>query len=431
MQNFDTPQDYNPNPAPTMRLEQPPSDLPNTVNSADILRQEFFQQNVASLSPERNIANPNLPMRMDMQATFTGPRPFNPFEYVPTQNYRPQEPHRPQFNNQWSMYPQQFRPQMQPQMAHHFNAQFNSQFRPPQFRPQQFNQAYADQQEPLDDYLPENPQNNFIPRNDANDRPPTQRTNNAERLVKLKLDNSTGVHRTADAMVYLPPGFNPDQKYDVVVFNHGFRSSAESSVREFDLINQMKKGHPQTVLIVPEWQVQAGASNHVQGKFAQQGFFTNMLKEIIQKTPELAQAGLNGIERMHLFSHSAGYTPTGSILNKNPEIAAKVQSVTMLDSLYSDTVMPWIQANQQAFANGEKQFRNIFGSETQANSRNQQERLRQMMARLGRPDAVRAIDGNNRFRDANASILFKRTNTSHGLIPNNYISNSMEHSDEV
>jgi len=408
MQSFDIPQDYNQNPVPNTRLEQPPADYTNTVNSTDLLRQEFFQQNVASLSPERNIRNPNLPIRMDMQATFTGPRQFNPFEYVPSHNYRPREP---QFNNQWSMYPQQFRPQ--------------------QFRPQPFNQAYADQQEPLDDYLPENPQNNFIPRNDTNDRPPTQRTNSPERLVKLKLDNSTGVHRTADAVVYLPPGFNPDQKYDVVVFNHGFRSSAESSVREFDLINQMKKGHPQTVLIVPEWQVQAGASNHVQGKFAQQGFFTNMLKEIVQKTPELAQAGLNGIERMHLFSHSAGYTPTGSILNKNPEIAAKVQSVTMLDSLYADTVMPWIQANQQAFANGEKQFRNIFGSETQANSRYQQERLRQMMARLGRPDAVRAMDGKNQFRDANASIIFKRTNTSHGLIPNNYISNSMEHSDEV
>ena len=53
------------------------------------------------------------------------------------------------------------------------------------------------------------------------------------------------------------------------------------------------------------------------------------------------------------------------------------------------------------------------------------------MARLGRPDAVRAMDGKNQFRDANASIIFKRTNTSHGLIPNNYISNCMEHSDEV
>lgn len=364
----------------------------------------------------------NRPIRPDMQATFTAPGPFNPFDFVPSQNRM--------------MYPQQqqFRPQIRPQFAHQFNQPFIDprldQRLDPRYRQPQFNQAQLDDG-PLDDYTPDNPNNNFIPRYDANDRPPTQRTNSPERLIKMKLDNSTGVHRTADAMVYLPPGFNPNQKYDVVVFNHGFRSSAEQSVREFDLMNQMKKGNPQTVLIVPEWQVQAGASNHVQGKFANPGFFTNMMKEIIQKTPELAQGGLDGIERMHLFSHSAGYTPTGSILNKNPEIAAKVQSVTMLDSLYSDTVMPWIQSNQQALANGEKQFRNIFGSETQANSRNQQERLRQMMARLGRPDAVKTVDGTNRFRDTNASIIFRRTSTSHGLIPNNYIANSMDHSEDA
>ena len=428
MQNFETPQDYNPNPAP--RLDQPPSDFSNTVNSADLLRDEFFQQNVAALGPEINFRNQVNPTRMDMQATFSPQGQFNPFDFVPSQN----------FNNRYSQQfgPQLMRPQMAfqhhqhfnqpyykphiPQFAHHFNNQ-QDQFRPqfiPNYRPDQF-----------DNYVPDNTRNNFIPRNDANDQPPTQRTNNPERLVKLKLSNSTGNNRSADAMVYLPPGFDPNRRYDVVVFNHGFRSSAESSVREFDLVAQMKRGNPQTVLIVPEWQVTPGASNHVQGKFAQEGFFTNMLKEIIQKTPELARGGINGIERMHLFSHSAGYTPTGSILNKNPEVAAKVQSVTMLDSLYSDTVMPWLQANQQALANGEKQFRNIFGDETHANSRNQQERLRQMMARLGRPDAVRTMDNAYSFRDTPASIIFTRTRTAHGRMPNTFIANSMEHSDDA
>ncbi len=408
-----------------MRLEQPTAaEFTNTINSSDLLRNEYLQQNIASLIPERNRPNPVL---MDRQATFSPQGRFNPFEYVPPQNMR-------------STYPQQFRPQFRPQMAANQYDQYQPQFRPqyahrfnqPNFDPRYDSrnaQRYASL--PMDDYQQSNKEYDFIPHNDANDQSPTQRTNNPERLVKLKLSNSTGNNRSADAMVYLPPGFDPNRRYDVVVFNHGFRSSAESSVREFDLVAQMKKGNPQTVLIVPEWQVTPGASNHVQGRFAQEGFFTNMLKEIIQKTPELARGGIDGIERMHLFSHSAGYTPTGSILNKNPEVAAKVQSVTMLDSLYSDTVMPWLQANQQALASGEKQFRNIFGSETQANSRNQQERLRQMMARLGRPNAVRTMDNAYTFRDAQASIIFTRTNTSHGRMPNTFIANSMEHSDDA
>ncbi|MDX2105704.1 MAG: hypothetical protein SFY67_04805 [Candidatus Melainabacteria bacterium] len=410
MQNFDIPQDYNPNPTPgpNMHLEQPSlADHTNTVNSSDLFRNEFFKQNIASLMPEQNMPNP---VRMDMQATFSPQGRFNPFEYSPLPNMRPN-------------YPQQFRPQFSPQMAAYpYNQQFEPQFRPQVAAPytHQFNQPTFDQ-----NY-------DFIPHNDADDRPATARTNNPERLVRLKLDNRVGANTaSADAMVYLPPGFNPNQKYDVVVFNHGFRSSAESSIREFNLIEQMKKGNPQTVLIVPEWQIQPKASNHLQGRFAQQGFFTSMLQEILQKTPELAQGGLNNIERMHLFSHSAGYTPTGSILNKNPEIASKVYSVTMLDSLYSDTVMPWLQANQQALASGEKQFRNIFGSETSSNSRNQLERLRQMMARLGRPDAVRTMDNTNTFRDARASIIFTRTRTNHGSIPNQFIANSMDHSDEA
>lgn len=427
MQNFDAPQDYNPNPPPAqnMRLEQPSAaDYTNTVNSSDVLRNEYFKQNIASLMPGQNRPNP---IRMDMQATFSPQGQFNPFEYIPLQNFRPNNPQqfRPQFRPQMAayQYDQQFEPQYRPQFQPQFQPQLQPQFRP-QFAPQY---AYA----PQDNYRPNYQNYDFIPPNDVNDRPPTERTNNPEKLLKLRLDHRTGTHRTADAMVYLPPGFNPNQKYDIVVFNHGHRSSAESSVREFNLVEQMKRGNPQTVLIVPEWQVVAGASNGVQGKFGLQGFFTDMLKEIMQKTPELAQGGLNNVERMHLFSHSAGYTPTGSILNKNPEIASKVYSVTMLDSLYSDTVMPWLQANQQALASGEKQFRNIFGSETQSNSRNQMERLRQMMARLGRPDAVRTMNNTNTFRDARASIIFTRTSTSHGLIPNNFIANSMDHSDDA
>lgn len=423
MQNFDTPQDTNPaqspDPASNMRLEQPADVYSNTLNSSDLLRNEYLSQKVASLLPDRNVQN--LAFRPDMQATFSPQGQFNPFDFTPGQNLRP-------------MYPQH-RPEIRPQLAYQFNV--NPQYIQPHFRPPQYDQTTR----PAYGHYFNNPMFNqrytqqkeydFTPPNEAPDRPPAQRTNSPERLITMRLDNRIGPIRTPDAMVYLPPGFNPAQRYDVVLFNHGLSSTAESSVRKFNLIEQMKKGHPQTVLIVPEWQLQPGSRNHLQGRFSQEGFFTNMLKEIIQKTPELAQGGMNAMERMHIFSHSAGYTPTGTILNKNPEVAAKVYSVTMLDSLYSDTVMPWIQANQQALANGEKQFRNIYGSETQANSQQQQARLKQMMMRLGRPDAVTAMPNAYNFRDTRSSIIFTRTNTDHGLIPNRFISNSMDHSDEA
>ncbi len=201
-------------------------------------------------------------------------------------------------------------------------------------------------------------------------------------------------------------------------------------MREFNLAEQIRRGNRQTVLIVPEWQVSPAASNTNQGRFAQQGFFTEMLKEALGKVPDLAQGGLRNVQNIHIFSHSAGYAPTASILNRNPELASRIQSVTMLDSLYSpNAVAPWIQANAQDLSTGRRRFVNIYNSSTEGHSRNQQAQLRQMMARLGRPDAVQNANSAGDISRSNAGIIFRRTSSSHARIPNDYIANSLQPQD--
>lgn len=450
MQNFDVdPQTQN-----RQDVSLQTANLGMDEQTSNLFRSEYLDrsQNQAYFRPQESDRNIQAIQTASLESPSTmlsaNRGDFNPFEYRPmAQNADLQMQRRqpnlagswdysrePQFRMQSAAYQGNIYPQ-----ANRFS--MPDQMHRPMFRPDGMNMplgpdALSDnQEEELDEnYLPINPRaqdlQEYIPRRQESAERPTERTNAPEQTHRLRLDNSAAPGRgRTDAVVFTAAGFNPNAPFDVVVFNHGFRSTAESSMREFNLADQIRRGHPQTVLIVPEWQVNGGASNTNQGRFAQQGFFTNMLKEALQKS-NIGQGNLANVDRIHVFSHSAGYAPTGSILNNNPELSNKIHSVTMLDSLYSDTVGRWVQNNMQALANREKYYRNVYGPSTAGNSRAQFARLQQALRQMGRPDAIQNANSSN-FREINAGIIFRQTPVGHAQVPNRYIANSIEQSDET
>lgn len=405
---------------------------PQTLNSgfeqtANLFRQEYLDQNL-----DQNL-DQSQPQFRTANLLSTTSAEFNPFEYRPMgpqqaahhmRQHQPFTPgswdysREPQFRMQTaSLHSQPYRFQQQDQM--------HRQFRPDSmpFGPNQFQEGPDDQNYPQDNsqYQDFIPQRRDTPENTA------RRTNQPEQSVRLRLNSGSGQRTTSDAVVFTPQGFDRNQNYDVLVFFHGHRSTAESSVREFQLLEQMRRGHPQTVLLVLEWQASPGASNGNAGRLNQQGVMTSMVREALQNS-QMTARGFEGMDAMHIFSHSAGYTPTGIALNRNPELRNKVASVTMLDSLYSDTVSNWVQENLQEIASGNKFYRNIYGPSTAAQSRAQLMRLQSAMRHLGRPDAIQTANSAN-FRDIPAGIIFRNTNASHALVPNRYIAPSMEQID--
>ena len=182
----------------------------------------------------------------------------------------------------------------------------------------------------------------------------------ADVLEISNMTNRSAPHATPDAVVRIPKDFDPSKPIHLLIYNHGWYDNVSSSYRSAHLGDAMANAEPNTILVLPEWQAEAGAANGKQGAFTNHDMFQNMLTEIFQKTPALKGKSLNDVDTIDIISHSAGYGPTESELYQN-EIARKVTSVTLLDSLYDNKGFdPWIQDNLADLSSGAKQFNNIF-----------------------------------------------------------------------
>jgi hypothetical protein len=206
-----------------------------------------------------------------------------------------------------------------------------------------------------------------------------QETSSPARIQELRrLDHRSADHATPDAEVRLPANFDPTKPIHLVIYNHGWGSNVQTALKDNKLDEQMSGAPDNTVLIVPEWQRQAGANSGDQGRFKEPGMFSGMLQEIFDKTPELKGKSIKDVDGITIFAHSAGYGPAETEIYKNG-LADKVKSIVLLDALYDNTGFDsWIKQNASELAAGTKQFYNFFYG-TSDYSKQQAERVKRML----------------------------------------------------
>jgi hypothetical protein len=245
------------------------------------------------------------------------------------------------------------------------------------------------------------------------------------------LDHRTSDAATPDAMVVIPPNFDSTKPINLMIYNHGWRDTASSSLRNAHLEDQMKNAPPNTVLLVPEWQQSPGSSGagaSDEGRFGNGNFVSGLVQEAFDRTPELRGKTLADVSHVGIVSHSAGYVPTESELYKNPALAEKVNSVTMLDSLYDGHGLDrWIHENIGALASGRKSYQNIFNTTTARNSIIQSQFVASELRKYGANENSGAF-----FIDYSSSVLspeqlkrhsivFRETSMPHMEIPTRYV----------
>jgi hypothetical protein len=207
-----------------------------------------------------------------------------------------------------------------------------------------------------------------------------------------RLKHNAGNAEGPDALVRLPGNFDPSRPMSLVIYNHGFVDSAKSAVTNADLSQQMAKAPPNTVLVVPEWQKVPGSRTGNQGTFDKASMFSGMLQDVFDSIPELKGMSIRNVDDIRIVAHSAGYGPTETELYQN-DLGGKVSSVTLLDSLYDSRGFdPWIQANLKDLSEGKKQFNNIFGESTAKYSKEQAQRVEDMLIKAGLPKSSMLTD---------------------------------------
>jgi hypothetical protein len=232
----------------------------------------------------------------------------------------------------------------------------------------------------------------------------------APRIRELKLNNSTGNHKV-DAAVLVPQGYDPSLPTRLLIYNHGYRTSAHAALNYSQLTEQMKSADPQTVLVVPEWQSRPGSNSPARGRSDEQGFYRNMLNEIMSKTPELRGKSVDNIASIGIISHSAGFSPTRAQLYNNG-LGDKVTSVTVLDSMYNARAYDkWITDNLRDLASGRKQFQVIYTDHLSGQTNGLETRVQQQLRRAG-------LNTNSVYSENSrgSSVVSADTLASHGIV---------------
>lgn len=196
------------------------------------------------------------------------------------------------------------------------------------------------------------------------------------------LVHGSGQTQYPDAEVLVPNNLDtsPGVPVHLVVYNHGFGTTAHDAVYKKRLQEQMESAPANTVMIVPEWQAVPNSRNSSQGNFGAPNQFNRMVTEIFANTPGLEHTTWNDVDKVGIISHSAGYSPTLTELNSN-KIYGKVNSIALLDSLYDHYGFdPWIKSHISDFERGTKRFYNI-SEDTVKQSMDQADRVKGWLPR--------------------------------------------------
>ena len=239
-----------------------------------------------------------------------------------------------------------------------------------------------------------------------------------DQVTELRLNNRASNHGSPDAVVHIPRGFDPTKPINVVIYNHGFGSTASGAYRDNQLGRAMAQAPPNTILVVPEWQSNPSSRSGDQGRLRQPGMFNNMLQELFDRTDGLRGKRVDQINSISIFAHSAGYGPLETQIYSTG-LGSKVANITMLDATYRPHGLDrWLRDNIRDLHAGTKTFTNIFNG-TAGASRDQARRIRGMLADAGLPATSMLEDSNgstplSAARMAGKSIVFKFSSQSDG-----------------
>jgi hypothetical protein len=236
--------------------------------------------------------------------------------------------------------------------------------------------------------------------------------NSDGRVFELsRLDNNTGRHRTADAVVFVSNVFDPKKPIKLVVYNHGLETNASDAFKN-SLAKQMSGADGNTVLIVPEWQTKPDSRiNPNDAKFHEPQFFRKMLTEIMSKTPPLRNLTINNISSIGIITHSGGYKAAMSEMYKNG-LYDKVNSLTVLDSMYNPFAFDrWMQDNITDLAYGRKQLQVIYTDHLSEETIGFANRTKQALQR-------NKLSSTNLYFDhgTSKSVLGSDTFSNHGIV---------------
>ncbi len=134
--------------------------------------------------------------------------------------------------------------------------------------------------------------------------------------------------------LFVPKGFRPTDQTDFVVHFHGWRHHIETTLSEYQLIQQFAKSGRNAILIVPQGPYDAPDS--FGGKLEDTNGFKRFMGEVVTTLHGRGTIKTETIGNIILSGHSGGYQVMSSIVARGG-LSDYVKEVWLFDALYART----------------------------------------------------------------------------------------------
>lgn len=178
------------------------------------------------------------------------------------------------------------------------------------------------------------------------------KVNNLGKIVKLELMNSPFPHKLrakghnykdkfysanthyqdSTVLVFIPNYLIINDSLDFVFYFHGWYNNIDSSLSQFNLIEQFYNSHKNAIFVFPEGP--KNAPDSFGGKLEEKDKFKYLLQELKQYLIKLFSKEIK-IGTITLMGHSGAYRVISYIL-LHGGITDKIRNVFLFDGLYSD-----------------------------------------------------------------------------------------------
>jgi hypothetical protein len=154
----------------------------------------------------------------------------------------------------------------------------------------------------------------------------------------------------SSVMIYVPPGFSPSKKINLVFWFHGWSNNIDSACKQYQLLEQFDASERNAVFVFPEGP--KNAPDSYGGKLEQPQVFQQLVKEVVNKLAENKLIKKNTFQLSNydisLAGHSGAYRVISRIINKTP-----VNEVILFDAMYggNDAYLEWLSVPEHRFIN--------------------------------------------------------------------------------
>ncbi|MCW8850800.1 MAG: hypothetical protein OQJ81_12535 [Melioribacteraceae bacterium] len=134
-------------------------------------------------------------------------------------------------------------------------------------------------------------------------------------------------------LIFIPNHFVLKDSIDMVFYFHGWWNNIDSSLVQFNLIEQFYKSNKNAILVLSE--TAKNAADSFGGKLEEKNIFKDLSNEILEKITSIYHKTFK-IGDITLAGHSGAYRVISYIL-LHGGLTERVEAVYLFDALYADT----------------------------------------------------------------------------------------------